>query len=220
MNYSEMIDKATLLKEIKDMQSKKKELILYGRKKIVEIETEIKKLEFEKEKSILNELKKSSFNLFGKKQLSKEELSKKIKESKLLIENELKTIETLEKATIKDQFNLNDVMKQLDNIRAEVISEIGATEVKVSDSQQKYFDLNREYQEQLMIANQFVNYANKVVASVNLEGLTYANGTYWNNKQERVSVEQLGIYPFSKSASLIEAQLKFNQKEIEYNGKN
>ncbi|MEK5100939.1 hypothetical protein MKX83_02950 [Cytobacillus sp. FSL M8-0252] len=169
MEPQEMKNQAKLYAEVLEIQAKRPQLIKESEQKIAKLRKEIEQLESDNAQEMLTKLTPKKF--FFKKS-EPIDISDLVLKKELEIRKEEKEIEGLQNAKITNLVNLDEIVKEAQDILNKQKNVLDNIKNEIIDTQNKYHSLLDQYNNEIKNYNTFSSKVNSTIISFKKENFT------------------------------------------------
>lgn len=188
------------IKEIKDLEIKRNQLITASKESISRFEKEIETLMQDQKTIILGLIKVK--NVFGKKK-TEEDIEQKLLETKIKLENEQNKLKLLEVSSIKENLSLDKICQEMNEMKKQSMENLKELEHEAIELHKAYLEKKRLYNELLEQTNSSILSTNNYLDQIFNDDVLYRDGSYWDRKTGvRVNRQRPGIHTIMGSKDL------------------
>ncbi|MGM0112056.1 hypothetical protein [Enterococcus sp. DIV0187] len=188
------------IKEVKELASKRNQLIAKSKESISNLEQEIETLVHDQKNVILGMINVKRF--LGKKK-SEEEIEQQLLETKIKLENEQNKLKLLEASSIKDNLSLDRIYKEMNEVKGQSEERLKKLENEAIELHRSYLDKKRLYIEMLEQTNNSILSTNNYLDQIFNDDVFYRDGSYWDRKTGvRVNRQRPGIHTIMGNSEL------------------
>lgn len=188
------------IKEIKDLEIKRNQLITASKESISMLEKEIETLMQDQKTIILGLIKVK--NVFGKKK-TEGDIEQKLLETKIKLENEQNKLKLLEASSIKENLSLDKICQEMNEMKKQSMENLKELEYEAIELHKAYLEKKRLYNELLEQTNSSILSTNNYLDQIFNDDVLYRDGSYWDRKTGvRVNRQRPGIHTIMGSKEL------------------
>lgn len=188
------------IKEIKDLERKRNQLITESKESISMLEKKIETLMQDQKTIILGLIKVK--NVFGKKK-TEEDIEQKLLETKIKLENEQNKLKLLEASSIKENLSLDKICQEMNEVKKQSMEKLKGLEHEAIELHKAYLEKKRLYNELLEQTNSSILFTNNYLDQIFNDDVLYRDGSYWDRKTGvRVNRQRPGIHTIIGSKEL------------------